>query len=65
MSDKTYIELCKNDMPTVQINVCRDNGQPLSPSAAYYQVKGSVKDNLLIPRSPANVNGNQVYTQLG
>lgn len=65
MSDKTYIELCKNDKPTVQISVWRDNGEPISPSAAYYQVKGSEKDNIIISRSPASIDGNKVYTKLG
>ena len=65
MSEKTYIELCKNDLPTVQINVWRDNGQPLSPSAAYYKVHGSEKDNVIVPRSEASLDGNKVYTKLG
>lgn len=65
MPDKTYIELCKNDIPTVQINIWKDNGDLVSPSAAYYEVKGSRKDNIIISRSSATVNSNQVYTQLG
>ena len=64
MSEKTYIELCKNDRPTIQINVWRDDGTSFSPSAAFYEVKGSAKDNIIVSRSPATVNGNQVYTQL-
>ena len=67
MSDKTYIELCKNDLQTVQINVWRDTGEPISliPSGAYYKVLGSEKDNVIIPRSPATIDGNEVYTQIG
>jgi hypothetical protein len=65
MSEKTYIELCKNDIPTVQINVWRDNGEPLTPSGAYYAIKGSKKDNIIVPRSPASIDGNKVYTQVG
>ena len=64
MSDKTYIELCQNDIPTVQINVWRNDGTSITPSAAFYEVKGSARDNVIISRSPATINGNQVYTQL-
>jgi len=69
MTEKTYLELCKNDKKTVQISVWRDNGEKLSPSAAYYEVKGSVKDNIVVPRSQASIsnppNYNQIYTQIG
>ena len=69
MSEKTYLELCKNDKKTVQISVWRDTGEKLSPSAAYYTVKGSEKDNTIVSRSQAQIanapNQNQVYTQIG
>lgn len=61
MSDKTYIELCKNDKQTVQINVWRDTGESITPSAAYYEVKGSEKDNVIVPKSEAGIAGNEVY----
>ena len=64
MSDKTYIELCKDNISTVQIQVWRDNGTAFTPVSASYQVKGSKKDNTIIPYAPANVDGNKVYTQL-
>ena len=65
MSDKTYIELCKNNKSTVQINVWRENGIPFSPSAAYYEVKGSEKENIVVSRSEASVDGNKIYTKIG
>ena len=69
MTEKTYLELCKNDKKTVQISVWRDTGEKLSPSAAYYEVKGSEKDNVVVPRSQAQIsnppNYNQIYTQIG
>lgn len=65
MADKTYIELCKNNKSTIQLNLWRrSTGEPFIPSGAYYEVKGSAKDNLLIPRSPANVDQNHVYTTI-
>jgi len=65
MSDKTYIELYKNNKSTIQISVYdRNTGQPYYPSAAFYQVKGSIKDNILIPKSSANVNKNNIYTTI-
>jgi len=67
MSDKTYIELCKNDEPTVQINVWRDNGESFTPSAAFYQVKGSERDNVIVSRTDITTNGidgNKVYTKI-
>jgi hypothetical protein len=65
MADYTYIEVFQNSKPTVQINAWnRDTGNPFYPSAAYYTVKGSRKENTLIPRTSATVNGNQVYTRI-
>jgi len=65
MADKTYIELCKNNKTTVQINVFkRDTGEPFSPSGAFYTVKGSIKDNILIPKTPASVDQNQVWATI-
>jgi len=62
MADKTYIELYKNDKSTIQLNLFnRDTGEPFEPSGAYYKIKGSVKDNPLIPRSPARVYQNAVW----
>jgi len=64
MSEKTYIELCKNEKKTVQIRVWTDEGNTVNPSAAYYQVKGRKKDNTIVPRSAATVNGNTIYTRI-
>ncbi len=65
MSDKTYIELCKNSKSTVQINIYRGStGVPFMPSGAYFEIKGRMKDNVIIPRSPANVYQNQVWAKV-
>ena len=67
MADKTYIELCKNDIKTVSIDIWKDTGVQLIPSAAYYEVKGSAKDNVIVQRTQASivVNDNRVYTKIG
>jgi hypothetical protein len=65
MSDKTYIELNKNNKSTIQINVYdRATGQPFYPSGAYYIVKGTRKDNTIISRSAAKVHQNHVWTTI-
>ena len=65
MSNKTYIELCKNNVSTVQINVWRrSTGSPFYPSGAYYTVKGAVKDNIIVPRSKARNNKNEVWATI-
>ncbi len=65
MAEKTYIELCKNNKSTIQLDLFdRNTGVPFNPSGAYYSVKGSIKDNLLIPKTPANVYRNQVWTTI-
>lgn len=65
MADNTYQDLNLNDIKTVQITVYRDTGEPYAPSGAYFKVNGSLKDNPIIPRTPANVDSNKVYTQIG
>jgi hypothetical protein len=65
MADKTYIELCKDNKSTIQLNLWkRGTGEPFAPSGAYYQVKGSAKGNVLIPRSLAQTYQNQVWTTI-
>ena len=65
MSDKTYIEICKNDKSTIEIDLWKkDTGVPFYPSGAYYQVNGSMKDNVLISRSLARVYQNQVWATI-
>lgn len=58
---KTYIELCKNDKRFVKIDMWNNAGLAISPSAAYYEIKGSEKDNVIVPRAAAGVDGNEVY----
>jgi len=63
MADKTYIELSRNNKSTVQLNVWnRSTGEAFYPSGAYYQIKGSIKDNVLVSRSAARVYKNQIWT---
>lgn len=63
--DYTYIELKKNNKSTIQINLSkRDTGYPFYPSGAYYQVRGSLKNNVLIPRTAARVYRNQMWTTI-
>lgn len=65
MADKTYIELCKNNKSTIEINVWdRETGNPFYPSGAYYQINGSVKNNVLVPKSLARVYKNQVWATI-
>lgn len=65
MSQKTYMELCKNNKSTIQINAWdQRTGQPFNPSGAYYQVNGSRKDNVLISKSPAQVYQNQIWATI-
>ena len=64
MSDKTYIEICKNDKKTVQLSVWTTEGIKLIPSAAYYEVKDSKKNKVIISKSPANIDDNKVYTKI-
>lgn len=61
----TYITLTKNSKATIQLNIWKRNtGQPFSPSGAYYSLKGALKDNILIPRSVASVNENNIWTTI-
>lgn len=65
MSAKTYIELCKNNKSTIQLNVWnRSTGKPFVPSGAYYEVRGTRKNNVLISRSSARVFSNQIWTTI-
>lgn len=64
MADRTYIELCKNDKRTIQLDIRTSTGVEVVPSAAYYMVNGSLKDNTIVSKSPATVNGNKVSAQI-
>lgn len=65
MSDKTYIELCKNNKTTIQINIWnRYTGAPFNPSGAYYTIRGSARDNTLVSRSLARTHQNQVWATI-
>jgi hypothetical protein len=62
--DRTYQELTLNDRRWIKINITRDNGEAYAPSAANYEVRGSLKQNILIPSTPATINGNQISARL-
>ncbi len=65
MSDKTYIELCRNALSDVQINLYKSStGEPYSPSGAYFEVKGRKKDNVVMPRQKARNYQNQVWAKI-
>jgi hypothetical protein len=64
MSDKTYIELCKNDKREIQISSWTGTGLQFIPSAAFYEIKGSKKDNVVVSRSQASISGNNIYTKI-
>lgn len=66
MADKTYIEICKNSKSTIQLEISnRSTGSPFdSILSASYSIRGSAKDNLLIPKTPANNYENQVWATI-
>lgn len=58
--DRTYQELTKNDKRWVDLKINRDTGEAYIPSAAYYEVKGTEKQNLVVPRSVATIGNNRI-----
>jgi len=62
--NRTYQELTQNDKRWVKLNITRDTGEAYAPSAAYFEVKGTDKQNIIVPRTPANVNGNQISAKI-
>jgi hypothetical protein len=62
--DKTYIEVCKNDKRDIQLNIWKNDGTSFSPSAAYYEIKGAERDNVIVSKSPASVDNNKVYFKI-
>lgn len=65
MADKTYIELNKNNIDTIQLSIWkRTTGYPYSPSGAYYTVKGSAKDNTIIPKTKAGCSNNTIWADI-
>jgi len=65
MADRTYIELCKNDKATIQINMWKKTtGTPFYPSGAFYTVKGALKDNVVVPKSSARNYRNEVWATI-
>jgi hypothetical protein len=65
MGEKTYIELCKNNKSTIELSLFKwGAGEPFYPSGAFYSVRGSIKNNILIPRTLANVYRNQVWATI-
>ena len=65
MADKTYIELNKNDVDTIQLSMWRKTtGNPYSPSGAFYTVKGAAKDNTIISRTQTGQNSNTISADI-
>lgn len=61
--DRTYQELTQNDRRWVKLTITR-NDEAYAPSAANYEVKGSLKQNTLIPSTPASINGNEISARI-
>ena len=62
--DRTYQELTQYDKRWVRISITRDSGEEYAPSAANYEVRGRAKQNVLIPSTPASINGNKVSARI-
>ena len=58
--DRTYQELTQNDRRWVDLKINRSTGEAYAPSAAYYEVKGTQRKNIVVPRTVATVNQNRV-----
>lgn len=63
--DNTYQELSLHDRRTIELTIWKDDGEPFYPSGASYEVKGTKKQTTIVPKGPASVNLNRVYTQVG
>lgn len=62
--DRTYQELTQNDKRWVRLTITRNNGEAYAPSAANYEVKGTEKQNTLIPSTPASIDGNEISARI-
>lgn len=62
--DNTYMELSTNDRSTIQLNIWKSTGVKFSPSAAYYEVKGAERDNVIVSKSSASIDINKVYFKI-
>ena len=58
--DRTYQTLKQNDRRWVDLKINRKNGEAYAPSAAFYEVRGHEKQNVVVPSTPASVNFNRV-----
>jgi len=62
---RTYIEVCKDDKATIQLNIWKKTtGGSFSPSGAYYTVKGADKNNIIVPKALARNYQNQVWATI-
>lgn len=65
MTDRTYITLCKNNRSTVQVNMWKKTtGEPFYPSGAYFTVKGTEKDTVVMPKTKAGSYRNEVWATI-
>jgi hypothetical protein len=62
--NRTYQELTQNDKRWVKLSITRNNGEAYPPSAAYFEVKGTDKQNMVVPRTMASVDGNTVSAKI-
>ena len=62
--DLTYQEINYNDIRWVDLKVNKNNGEPYSPSAAYYEVRGHDNQNVVIPKTLATINNNKVSAKI-
>ena len=62
--DRTYQELTQNSRKWVDLTINRDTGVAYAPSAAWYTVQGALKENVIVPRTPATVNENKLSAHI-
>ena len=59
------IELNKNDVDTIQLSMwIKTIGDPYSPSAAFYTIKGAAKDNTIVPRTQTGQSSNKIWADV-
>ena len=58
--NNTYQMLKQNDRRWVDLKINRKNGEAYAPSAAYYEVRGHEKQNVVVPMSQASIVQNSV-----
>jgi len=62
--DLTYQELNKNDRRWIDLKINRQTGEAYAPSAAYYEVRGHDRQNVLIPKTQATISNNKISARI-